>query len=146
MNDPVEILKSSVSRQGYRLTLARQAIIETLAACGGHITADALAQQVWQRAPNVGRMTVYRTLELLVELGLIRPVYQGTGAAHFVLLLDGGHHHHFICNRCHEVIEFGDCFDGALIEQLSQQYQFQVRSHLLELHGLCERCFAEDEA
>lgn len=140
MKTQVEQIQAVLVQHGYRLTASRRAIIDALSGCKGHVTANDLVARVRQKAPEVGRMTVYRTLDLLVRLGLIRPVYQGMGAAHFVLLLDGGHYHHFICNRCHEVIEFSNCFDEAIIKQLSLQYQFQVQSHLLELHGLCEKC------
>jgi len=108
-------------------------------ACDGHVSADDLAAQVREAAPQVGRMTVYRTLDLLCELGQIRPIYQGTGAAHYILM-DGGHHHHLVCNRCHRVIEFDECASEPLVQRLSQRFNFQVQSHLLEVHGVCEAC------
>ena len=104
MNDQVTVLKQALLQQGYRLTVARQAILETLVASGGHITADDLSDNLRAQAPGVGRMTVYRTLDLLCHLGLIRPVYQGTGAAHYVLM-EEGHHHHMVCSDCGLVIE-----------------------------------------
>lgn len=139
MHDYVKLMSDSIEENGYRLTAARRAIIETLVDCEGHISADDLAQQVHETAPQVGRMTVYRTLDLLCELGQIRPIYQGTGAAHYILMA-GGHHHHLICNRCHKVIEFDDCMADEWAQQLAERFNFQVSSHLLELHGLCETC------
>lgn len=139
MSEQTEFLANALQTNGYRLTASRQAIIDKLASSGGHMTADDLAQQVRHDNPHVGRMTVYRTLELLSELGVIRPIYQGTGAAHFVLMAQGNHHH-FICNRCHEVIEFDECTADTLTQQLAQQIQFQVQGHLLEVHGLCVGC------
>ena len=139
MADQVELLANVVEKNGHRLTAARQAIIAGLVACGGHITADDLAAQVRAAAPKVGRMTVYRTLDLLSELGAIRPIFQGTGAAHYILLAEGSHHH-LICNRCHRVIEFDNCQGGELAQALGQQFNFQVQSHLLEVHGLCQNC------
>jgi Fur family ferric uptake transcriptional regulator len=82
---------------------------------------------------------VYRTLDLLCELGAVRPIFQGTGAAHFILMADGSHHH-FICNRCHAVIEFDDCFAADLTQRLADRFGFTVSSHLFELHGLCANC------
>lgn len=142
MANQVEELSQAIVAQGYRLTAARRAIIKALVDCEGHVSADDLAQRVHAVAPQVGRMTVYRTLDLLCELGQIRPIYQGTGAAHYILMA-GGHHHHLICNRCHEVIEFDDCLAGELIQRLGQEYDFLVQSHLLELYGLCEDCREE---
>ena len=85
--------------------------------------------------------TVYRTLDLLGELGLLRPVYQGTGAAHYVLLLDG-HHHHLVCSRCRRVIEFDECALAELAETVGRRYGFAVEGHLLEFYGRCSQCAA----
>lgn len=139
MNDQVTVLKQALLQQGYRLTVARQAILETLVASGGHITADDLSDKVRAQAPGVGRMTVYRTLDLLCHLGLIRPVYQGTGAAHYVLM-EEGHHHHMVCSDCGLVIEFDDCVIERLEELVSARFGFAVQGHLLELYGRCQDC------
>lgn len=139
MSDRTRQFIDALARGGHRLTPARRAIVDTLVASDGHITADDLAARVRRASPHVGRMTVYRTLDLLCDLGLIRPVYQGTGAAHYVML-DGGSHHHLICNQCHRVFDFDRCGVGDLAQTLSQQFNFQVQSHLLEVYGLCDAC------
>jgi Fur family ferric uptake transcriptional regulator len=138
-NPLVEDLMQVVVGGGFRRTAARQAILETLVEGGGHITADDLANQVRMANPTVGRMTVYRTLELLCNLGVIRPIYQGTGAAHYVLL-EQGSHHHLICNRCGTTFEFEHCDSAALVQELSDRYNFEIQAHLLEFYGFCERC------
>jgi len=139
MNDQVTVLKQALVQQGYRLTVARQAILETLVTSGGHISADDLSDKVRAQAPGVGRMTVYRTLDLLCHLGLIRPVYQGTGAAHYVLM-EEGHHHHLVCSDCGKMIEFDDCVIERLEELVSARFGFVVQGHLLELYGRCQDC------
>ena len=131
--DPLPRLERALQARGYRLTAA-----------GGHVTADELAAAVARAArdggaPRVGRMTVYRTLDLLGELGLLRPVYQGTGAAHYVLLLNG-HHHHLVCSRCRRVIEFDECALAELAETVGRRYGFAVEGHLLEFYGRCSDC------
>jgi Fur family transcriptional regulator, ferric uptake regulator len=139
MSEQFERLVNSIVNGGYRLTAARQVIIDTLVASHGHITADDLAALVHETSPQIGRMTVYRTLDLLCDLGLVRPIYQGTGAAHYVLL-EGGSHHHFICTNCHRVFEFERCGASDLAQTLGRQFNFEVQSHLLEIYGLCEEC------
>ena len=139
MDSETENILEIVAQKGYRRTAARLAIIAALVDSDGHITADDLAEKVRQQAPLVGRMTVYRTLDLLCELGVVRPIFQGTGAAHYILMADGSHHH-LICTRCHGVIEFEECSATTLMEQLAEKFNFHVFSHLLELHGLCESC------
>jgi Fur family ferric uptake transcriptional regulator len=139
MNEQAEHLSNSLTSSGYRLTSARRAIINALVESHGHITADNLAALVREGSPQVGRMTVYRTLDLLCELGLIRPVFLGTGAGHYILL-DGGSHHHLICNQCQCVIDFDRCGASELAQAIGRQLNFQVQSHLLEVYGLCEGC------
>jgi Fur family ferric uptake transcriptional regulator len=139
MPDQIAQLTNALVENDFRLTYARQAIIRCLVQCGGHVSADDLAGLVREEAPQVGRATVFRTLELLSELGLIRPIYQGTGAAHYVVM-DQGSHHHLICSRCHRVIEFDSCTAGELAETLGREHGFQVQSHLLEVYGLCKDC------
>ena len=140
MTDDFKLFTDTLEERGYRLTASRRAIVQTLVAGGGHCTADELVDSVHKNMPGIGRMTVYRTLDLLCELGLARPIYQGSGAAHFVLMRSG-HHHHLICDDCGQVVEFDDC----VLEQISAdligaRFDFQVQGHLLEFHGLCRDC------
>lgn len=137
--DQLEMLNQALKAKGYRATAARLAILQSLIACGGHVSADELAEKVRQQNPTVGRMTVYRTLDVLSQMGLIRPVYQGTGAAHYILLADG-HHHHLICSHCSQVIEFEECVLGEVAEMIRDRFHFQIHGHLLEFYGLCQAC------
>ena len=132
-------LYGALEARGLRLTAARRVIIDTLVESGGHMTADELTDLVRERATGVGRMTVYRTLDLLCDLGLLRPAYQGTGAAHYILLHDG-HHHHLVCSNCGRVIEFDDCGLGDLSANVARRHGFRVEGHLLELYGVCGDC------
>ncbi len=132
-------IQAALKQKGYRLTQSRKKIVQALLTCGGHITADGLLDVIHQMDASVGRMTVYRTLELLNTLGIIHPIYQGTGAAHYILL-DGGHHHHMICSSCDAVIEFDECRLQELGQQLAQRFNFVVEGHLLAFYGRCQNC------
>lgn len=132
-------IQTALKQKGYRLTNSRQKIVQALLGCGGHITADGLLEVVHEMDHTVGRMTVYRTLELLSELGVIRPVYQGTGAAHYILL-DEGHHHHLICSSCAAVIEFDECELQEVGKLLAERFNFAVEGHLVEFYGRCQNC------
>ncbi|HEY1409941.1 MAG TPA: Fur family transcriptional regulator [Promineifilum sp.] len=132
-------LASALEKRGYRLTAARAAILDALTDSGGHLTADDLTEMVRRRRTGIGRMTVYRTLDLLCDLGLLRPVYQGTGAAHYIILEDG-HHHHLICSGCGRVIEFDQCALEMLHDDIDRRFRFRVDGHLLELYGQCDAC------
>ena len=129
----------ALARQGYRLTEARRVVFEVLVKAGGHVSADELSDLVHDAGSEVGRMTVYRTLDLLTELGLVRPVYQGTGAAHFILLVEG-HHHHLVCTGCNRVVEVDVCILPDIEQGVEQNSDFEVQGHLLEIFGVCREC------
>lgn len=135
----MESLTEALQSGGYRLTVARRDICAALLKSGGHLTPDELVDAVRRRNPGIGRMTVYRTLDILCELGQVRPVYQGTGAAHYVVLEDG-HHHHLVCSQCGRFFEFADCVIDGLAEALGARFGFEVEGHLLELYGRCDEC------
>ncbi len=139
MSDQLSYFSNALQEGGYRLTQSRRYILTALVASKGHITADNLVELIRQEQPGIGRMSVYRTLELLSELGLIRPVYQGTGAAHYILLEDG-HHHHLVCSSCDKVFEFDDCVLQEIESHISQVYNFEIQGHLLEFFGRCPDC------
>jgi Fur family ferric uptake transcriptional regulator len=129
----------ALERHGYRVTGARRAVLAALVGCGGHVSADDLAARLHDGGEKIGRMTVYRTLDLLSSLGIIRPVYQGTGAAHYILM-DDGHHHHLVCTTCARTIEFDECALAGMSEQLGRRFDFRVEGHLLEFFGVCADC------
>ncbi len=140
MQEKVKVLTNLLEAEGFRLTAARQVIAETMVSSGGHCSADELVDLVRERSPGVGRMTVYRTLDLFCRLGLVRPFYQGTGAAHYALM-DSGHHHHLICSSCGQIIEVDDCvLERITVERIGERFNFDVQGHLLEFYGTCEQC------
>jgi Fur family ferric uptake transcriptional regulator len=139
MSDQVAELSNVLQEKGFRLTRSRRCILDALVSCEGHISADNLFEIIQQEWPGIGRMTVYRTLDLLSELGLIRPVYQGTGAAHYILL-DDGHHHHLVCSGCDKVIEFQNCVVQEIEKVIARSFNFEIQGHLLEFFGLCQEC------
>lgn len=139
MSDRVSSITNALRSNGFRLTAARKSIVAALVNTEGHVSADELVEVVHERSPGVGRMTVYRTLEVLTGLGLIRPVYQGSAAARYVLLADG-HHHHMICSQCQRIIEFDQCSLADTLSSLSTWSQFSVEGHLLEIYGRCLDC------
>jgi Fur family ferric uptake transcriptional regulator len=140
MTEQAKILTDSLEAEGYRLTTARHVIVETMVNSGQHCSADELVDLVREINPGVGRMTVYRTLDLFCRLGLVRPFYPGTGAARYVIM-ESGHHHHLICNSCARIIEVDDCdLEKITQERIGQQFDFEVQGHLLEFFGLCGQC------
>lgn len=128
-----------VQQAGHRLTAPRRATIEALAQAPDHLTAPQLVAFVAQRAPAVGRASVYRTLALMSRLGLVQASSLG-GATTTYLLTLGGHHHHIICVNCRKTVSFDECVVKELEHTLENKLGFQIESHLVELYGRCEDC------
>ncbi len=124
---------------GYKVTGPRLTILDILEKSGGHITAAELLSLVEQRDPSIGRASVFRTLELMIKLGIVWTTVQGGSTVHY-MLMPGGHHHHIVCTCCAKLIEFDDCRLGTLISSLEQEYGVRVEGHLLELYGICRDC------
>jgi Fur family ferric uptake transcriptional regulator len=125
---------------GFKITNARAIVIQVMEDAGGHLTSAQVVEEVARRDPAVGRASVFRTLELLSRLSLIRPTFvDGSGAPVFVLL-PGGHHHHIVCTGCGKVIEFHDCGLDMLTAELERESGVRISGHLLEFYGTCETC------
>ena len=131
---------------GYRITHARAAVLKALEQAGGHLTSAQIVDAVAVIDPAVGRASVFRTLDLLSRLSLIRPTYtEGSGAPVFVLL-PGGHQHHIICNHCGRVFEFENCGLDELSARLEANSGVHIAGHLLEFYGTCADCTASSAA
>jgi Fur family ferric uptake transcriptional regulator len=139
MNIEQSLGAKALRRAGYKLTGPRLTILELMERSGGHLTSAELLTQVEERDPSIGRASVFRTLDLMIKLGIICTSVQGGSTIHY-MLMPNGHHHHIICTRCNTLIEFEDCRLSTLIASLEAQYHVHVEGHLLELYGLCGKC------
>ncbi len=128
----------TVQTAGFKLTPPRQAVLEALESGDGHMTPAEVLERAQAIYPSLGRATVYRTLELLTSLGVVRPIFLGERGV--CLTLAEGGHHHLVCSDCGAVIEFDECTVSELEQELAQRLNFQIRGHLLEFYGLCEQC------
>lgn len=131
-------LAEKLKRAGYKLTAPRQAIIEVLESSKDHLSHSQILERGQRICPQLSRATVYRTMELLVELSLVRPLYLNDPTQRFVSATGG--HHHLVCTNCGGVIEFDYCPVEDLAYELSKEYRFEIHNHLLEFQGLCEAC------
>lgn len=131
---------------GYKYTTPRRLVAEVLQSQKSHLTANEIWECVRDVDESIGRMSVYRTLELFTEVGYIRPAPQCATDARsglvYVVMRDG-HHHHIICQQCNQVIEFEDCGLETLIQTVEQKYGCQIEGHLLEFFGICASCLSK---
>lgn len=139
----IDHYKSRLREAGYKLTHARITTMQVIHELGGHCTSAEVVDAVADRDESIGRASVFRTLDLLTQLGIIRPTYiQSSMTPQYVILPDG-HHHHVICTNCGTVIEFDDCGLSSLTKKLQETYNLQITGHLLEFYARCADCVAK---
>lgn len=126
---------------GYKLTPARQAVLDSIPAADEHLNPAEILTQGRTRYPALGRATVYRTLELLTTLGIVRPIYIGETGPTYIRAQGG--HHHLVCSRCGVMVDFDRCVADEMVADLHARYGFTITSHLLEFYGLCSSCQAQ---
>jgi len=136
----VEQLSGYLAGQGLRSTSQRDAILKTFVEAGQHLSADELYARVKKMHPGIGYATIYRTLKLLAEAGLVEERRFEDGLTRFEYKSTDAHHDHMICTRCGAIIEFENDRIEALQHDVARKKGFRVRSHKLELYGLCAAC------
>jgi Fur family transcriptional regulator, ferric uptake regulator len=123
---------------GYRVTPQRQLVLEAVARLE-HATPEEICGEVRQTARGVNVSTVYRTLELLEQLGLVKHTHIHHGAPSYHLADDAGHVH-LVCRRCEQVIQVDQAAVGPLVVALEQSQGFQTDVGHLTVFGLCADC------
>jgi Fur family ferric uptake transcriptional regulator len=125
---------------GYKLTPQRRQVIKAISLNHEHRTPAAIYELVNHQYPGIGRVTIYRTLEILTRLGLICEVHTEGSCHSYLLKGNSEHHHHLLCSECGTVVDFTDCELIGLEHRLSQRTGFTIDGHLLEFSGLCPEC------
>lgn len=123
---------------GYRVTPQRQLVLEAVARLE-HATPEEICGEVRQTARGVNVSTVYRTLELLEQLGLVKHTHIHHGAPSYHLADDAGHVH-LVCRQCEQVIQVDQAAVGPLVVALEQSNGFQTDLGHLTVFGLCANC------
>lgn len=138
-----EILK----RNGYRVTLPRRVITDLLVTLPGHPDAKEIYLKVNKQYPDIGLTTVYRTLDLLVKLGIVNKFDFGDGLARYELVASWKeHHHHLVCVKCGEIVNYSDFMEEErnflkkLEQILSKKFNFDITDHEIQFFGTCEKC------
>ncbi len=136
-------LFQELRRAGYRLTAARRLIVETLLRAERPLSPGDLYARVRERSDKVGLVTIYRTLETLVRLGVLQRVHQEDGCQGYVFV-GYGHRHLAVCRQCGQVVIFeGEDDLTPIVNRLQQETGFVVDGHLLQLVGICAKCRAD---
>lgn len=137
--DPTAV-QEAFARLGVPLTRQRRQVWEYFATCGRAATIAEAAAAV---GPEVGQATVYRTVALLSEMGLLVRVQTMAADASYTAL-GVGHSHPLVCGRCRKVIDFDGSGDLSLLERhLEMTTGFTIYGHHLEVYGICPDCARE---
>ena len=132
----VEFLK----KKDARVTQARKIVLTQVFSRHDHFCADDLAAELSSGMNHVSRGTVYRTLSLMEEAGLVRVIRDTDVHAHYEHTFNHPHHEHMICDNCGEFIEFSDEKIMELITQSCKEYSFSERNHRIVVFGTCKDC------
>ena len=139
MTDTQSTSGNRLAQAGLRATRQRLLVLETLAAEPHDATAQEIYSRLRQSGDPVGLATVYRTLSLLSEHGVLDEFAHRPGETCY-RLCGAGHHHHLVCSECHRVVELTDCRLGGWLARASAAEGFLVTDHTLEAVGLCASC------
>lgn len=142
--------KQILKEKGLKVTKQRILVLEALASCEDkHLTAEEIYEIVKADFPEIGLATVYRTIQLLVELDLVESIQLGDGYVRYEIgKLDGEeahHHHHLICLSCGKIISFRDDLLDELEARIMESASFQVINHEVKLYGYCRECLEKGQ-
>ena len=133
---------SALGDAGYRLTAPRRALAELIAGRRDHFTADELLAESRRRRLGVTRATVFRSLDVLTELGVVERLDLPSGGHAFVAC-EPTHHHHVVCSSCGRSAGVADHGIERIARAIGRETGFRVETHRLELFGLCPNCQAK---
>ena len=130
-------------KRSLRLTAQRVAVLSVLEGHRSeHLGADEIHAHLRRTNPEIGLATVYRTLDMLAQIGVVRKTDFGEGRSQFELTseTEGHYHHHLVCLKCGRITEFDDDLLDGLEEEIARRAGFQVVDHTLRVYGYCRSC------
>lgn len=143
--------RDRLAGRGARITGPRSVIIDVMQNSEGHLSASDIYIKAHEINPGIGLTTVYRTLDILSQAGIVQKFDFGDGTARFELSDDpdqSTHHHHLVCRSCGKIIDYTDFikeeveFLKKTEEELSKKHNFKIEYHMIRFYGLCGECSA----
>ena len=135
-----ETFREFLDTRHLRLTREREEVLQEVVRSRGHFDPEELHYTLKGKGAKVSRASIYRTIPLMVEAGIIGKVENTDKHSHYELILGREHHDHMLCTRCGRVIEFYSEELERLQDKLCQAHGFRGNSHTLEIKGLCKKC------
>ncbi|MBL8023002.1 MAG: transcriptional repressor [Elusimicrobia bacterium] len=138
--DPFLLLRQSIQARGLRETSQREGVLRFLAQAKGHLTLEDIYEALRSRLSGIGRATVFRTVKLLEEIGLVSRVTFADGQARYEYAYGREHHDHMICVDCGKALEFSSPAIERLQTEAARARGFELRWHRHEMFGRCSVC------
>jgi Fur family ferric uptake transcriptional regulator len=138
-----EKFSAFLQKSGLKPTAERLTIFSEAMATVGHFEADDLLVILKQRGRKTSRATIYRTLEILAQAGILRKLCFEGAAIQFEKAADTPHHDHLICRKCGARFEFYHSEMENLQADLAKEYNFRITDYTLQVYGLCANCAGE---
>jgi Fur family ferric uptake transcriptional regulator len=132
-------VQAGLRQNNHKLTRPRQVVLDIVTQANQHLTPAEIYHKAKLKYPHLGLTTVYRTLDLLVELGYVQRIHLDAGC-HSYAPMARQHAHHLICSNCGRTEEFDNCDLGALIKTLRAKTGYEIDVHVLEMMGRCPSC------
>ncbi len=145
MAEQLKALEDFMRSRGFKLTRPRRKVVEKLLAVKGHVTADELIEQLRRGGTPVSRATVYRTLSIVSQSGLIDGHDFESGKKLYEPMVGRAHHDHLYCISCGRVIEFTEEGIERLQETVVARHRFTPVYHSHKIFGYCEKCTPKGE-
>ncbi|MDP2173448.1 MAG: Fur family transcriptional regulator [Candidatus Cloacimonadaceae bacterium] len=140
MQDYELIFSGFLSRKGLKLTSTRKLILESVFALHGHFDAEGLYERIRKLSQDVSRATVYRTLPLLLESGLIQHSMRSQARDMFEHIFGHPRHVHWVCSSCGSVLETDLQEVMPALKQSAAAIHFSIGDLNLQISGLCWKC------
>jgi len=134
------VFREYLRGHGLKYTAERRLLLETVMRNNDHFEAEQLLLDVRQASRRVGKATVYRTLKLLVDCGIVREVHFSNKQVHYEHTFGQDPHDHMVCTRCGRIIEFDASDVLRLRTALAKAHAFLALSHRFQVRGLCDAC------
>src|SRR5215813_2513374 len=131
---------STLRPRGGKRSSKRDRIVEVFVRQEGHISAEDLFERVHRASPGIGRATVYRTLQWMVDAGIARKVDFGGGRSRYEPSYRHPRHFHLICEKCHRSSEFLSSDVEAFFDEITAARNFAPSQTVVQIYGTCEEC------
>lgn len=143
-DDLEEEFKSFVYAQNGKVTNERLALLRLLYEYDGHFSVDDILDLMRNQKFRISRATVYRTLDLLVQSGLIKKLHIEGQETRYESAHTSGHHDHIVCVDCGKIIEFFNQELETLQDHIMAEHKFKMTQHVHQLYGACQRTDCPD--